>query len=120
MSIILRLKDNVTETVVTPAASTTYYLPSTGVIQITRNGHVSFLIYTPDGDPLTCSVEYGVESDGSDLHDLVGAEITTSEYVVGKWNFIHTDVNAGYCRLKVTTGAIAPSSIKLVFNGRPT
>jgi len=106
-----REKNIVRRTVTSPAASTTYYLPEDGFIDAKEIA--GFLVYTTDGDPLTVQVEM---SDGEEIRELAGYSISSSDYVVGKWNsIVVTEASGLYLlRLKITTGATPPTNIKIV------
>ena len=114
----LRKKTVIRRVVESPEASKSYYLPETGWIDLSSYGVTGFLIYSPDGDPLSCQVEL---SDGEDSGDLVGYAIQASDYVVGAWNSIIMPeaLALNKIRLRVTTGSTPPTKIKMIAVLRP-
>ena len=106
-----KAKNIVRRTVISPMANTIYYLPEDGFIDAKEI--VGFLVYTPDGDPLTMEVDM---SDGEETRVLAGYSISSSDYVVGMWNsIVVTEASGLYLlRLKITTVATPPTNIKIV------
>jgi hypothetical protein len=105
-----KAKNIIRRTVTSPMANTIYYLPEDGFIDAKEIA--GFLVYTPDGDPLTMEVDM---SDGEETRVLAGYSISPSDYVVGMWNsIVVTEAGGLYLlRLKVMTGSTPPSYIKI-------
>ena len=114
----LRLKTINRRLISTPLANTSYYLPETGWIDLSTYSHIGFLVYTPNGSPITLQIE---ASDGEDAGDLVGYAIPPDNYVVGAWNSIIAPEAAGLLmvRLRATTGPTAPTRLKMIAIARP-
>jgi hypothetical protein len=101
----------VSSKVVSPSPGATYY---SDWVDLGGHGSVGFLVYSDSGNPLAVQVEY---SDGEYSGDLVGYAIPSSSYQVGKWNSILVPEFActgGRVRLRVSTGAVAPTVVKVV------
>ncbi len=107
----LRRKTVVRGVIMSPSPNTTYY---TDVVDLSEGGEWSLFVYTPDGDSLSIQIE--LSDDGTEFKDLVGYAITTTDYVVGKWNSISEHkFGFGLLRARISTGATAPTRIKWVF-----
>jgi hypothetical protein len=107
----LTSKYTVSNKITSPSSNSTYH---SDWVNLAERGSTGFLIYSDAGDPLAVQVEY---SDGEYSGDLVGYSIAAANYQVGKWNSILISEFAcvgGMVRLRVTTGATAPSAIKIV------
>ncbi len=112
---VLRRKTAVSGVIDSPAPNTNYY---TDVIDLSEGGEWSLFVYTPDGGPLSIQIE--LSDDGTEFKDLVGYAITTTNYVVGKWNSISEHkFGFGLLRARISTGATAPTKIKWVFAYSP-
>lgn len=87
----------------TPANSTTYWLPSTGYIDLTDYIASSWLIRKETNKPSLVEVHHSI--DASNFYKLEGYEIATADFELANWNSIYIPEMLLYAKLKVTTGA---------------
>ena len=92
-----------------PAPSTSYVFPSYGSLDLRGFGSKSFEVEADQ--PVDVQLEES--GDGSAFSDLEGYSIPSGSFAPNKINTIHTNKPMRFVRVRVTTGAAAPSFIRV-------
>lgn len=118
---VARLKYTVSPTLVrtSPPANSTFYMPSSDVegIDFFDVRALDKMLVEVDADqPITVEVENSPTGNVADARPLAGYMIPSTSFDTARRNTIAmdgADACVGFIRFRVTTGATAPSSIKI-------
>lgn len=97
----------------TPSINSSYYLPSTGSINLSKWRRITLFIYATTNKPTAIQIESSIDG-GSNFRDLEGYSLDPANLTLGNLNTLVLEtINLQETKLRVETGDPAPGQLNL-------